>query len=133
MKLKGKLVFSLIAGLILLASTIYGSFMLIRGAQNDGYITITILNAEGIEIDSKEVGFKAGDTFVEVLSKSELNFEFSEPHPQFGVSVTVIKGISLGDFQWWEHSINGSPSITGVSSQVFEDGDVFVFQVKSWS
>jgi hypothetical protein len=133
MKLRGKLVFSLIAGLILLASTIYGSLMLIQGAQNDGFITITVLNAEGIEIDSKEVGFKTGDTFVEVLSKSGLGFEFSEAHPQFGVSVTVVKGISLGDFQWWEHSINGSPSMTGVSSQAFEDGDSFVFQVKSWA
>ena len=133
MKLKGKIVLSLIAGLILLASSIYGSVMLIRGAQNDGFISITVLNADGVEIDSKEVGFKEGDTFVEVLSDSGLNFEFSEPHPQFGVSVTVIKGISLGDFQWWEHSINGSPSMTGVSSQIFEDGDVFVFQVKSWS
>ncbi|HOI46247.1 MAG TPA: DUF4430 domain-containing protein [Bacilli bacterium] len=133
MKLKGKLIVSLIAGLILLASVIYGSFLLIQGAQNDGHVTITILDENGTEVGSKEVGFKTGDSFIEVLNKSGLAFEFSEPHPQFGVSVTVIKGISLGEFQWWEHSINGSPSMTGVSTQAFQDGDIFVFQVKSWA
>jgi hypothetical protein len=45
----------------------------------------------------------------------------------------VIKGIPLGEFQWWSHSRNGTASEFGVSSQPFDDGDVFVFQVMSWA
>ena len=102
-------------------------------ATSDGTITLTILDIEGNELDSKEVGFNEGDTFVEVLEKSGLGFVFTEPTDGLGVSVKEIKGVGLGETEYWSHLYNGSYSTTGVSSQPFDDGDVFEFQVIDWS
>jgi hypothetical protein len=101
-------------------------------AKHDGTITLTILDVNGVELDQKEVGFNKGDTFVEVLEKSNLGFVFSEAGA-YGVSVLEIKGVALGATEWWSHTYKGSLSTTGVSSQPFEDGDVFVFQIMDWS
>ena len=103
-------------------------------AKHDGTITLTILDVNGDELDQKEVGFNKGDTFVEVLEKSNLGFVFSESTPGLGVSVLEIKGI-LADSnkEWWAHYYKGSMSNTGVSTQPFDDGDVFVFQLTSFS
>jgi len=132
MKLKGKILISIIAGIIFIASAIYGSVTMFRGAQNDGHVSITVIDYDGNEIASKNVGFNEGDTFVDVLTKSGLGFEFSEAHPEFGVQVLVIKGVPLGETHWWSHSINGTMSEFGVSSQPFKDGDSFIFQILSW-
>jgi hypothetical protein len=102
-------------------------------AKNDGTITIKVLDINGVELDQKEVEFNKGDTFLQVLEKSNLGFVFSESTPGLGVSVLEIQGISLGATEWWSHAYNGSLSTTGVSSQPFEDGDVFVFQIMDWS
>jgi len=101
-------------------------------AESDGSITLTILDINGVELDVKEVEFNKGDTFVQVLEKSGLGFVFSEPGT-YGVSVLEIKGVSLGATEYWSHSHNSAYSTFGVSSQPFEDGDVFVFQVIDWS
>lgn len=102
-------------------------------AKSDGTITLTILDINGVELETKEVGFNEGDTFVEVLEKSNLGFVFSESTPGLGVSVLEIKGIGLGSTEWWSHTYNGTLSSTGVSTQPFTDGDEFIFQVKDWS
>jgi hypothetical protein len=101
-------------------------------AKSDGTITLTILDINGDELDAKEVEFNEGDTFIEVLEKSELGFVFSESG-LYGVSVLEIKGVGLGSTEWWSHTYNGPLSLTGVSTQPFEDGDVFVFQIMDWN
>ena len=101
-------------------------------AESDGSITITVLDINGDQLGSKEVDFYKGDTFVKVLERSQMGFEFSEPG-QWGVSVLEILNVGLGATEYWSHSINGEYSMTGVSSQEFADGDIFTFQVVDWS
>jgi hypothetical protein len=101
-------------------------------ADSDGSITITVLDIDGEQLGSKEVEFFKGDTFVEVLERSNFGFEFSAPG-DYGVSVLEILDTTLGATEYWSHSINGEYSMTGVSSQEFADGDVFIFQVIDWS
>ena len=101
-------------------------------AASDGSITITVLDINGEQLGSKEVDFFKGDTFVAVLERSNMGFVFSEPG-QWGVSVLEIYQVTLGTTEYWSHSVNGNYATTGVSSQEFEDGDVFVFQVIDWS
>lgn len=101
-------------------------------AESDGTITITVLDINGEQLGSKEVDFYKGDTFVQVLERSDMDFVFSAPG-EYGVRVLEILNTTLGDTEYWSHSINGDYSMTGVSSQEFADGDVFTFQVIDWT
>ncbi|MFA5560813.1 MAG: hypothetical protein WC964_03445 [Acholeplasmataceae bacterium] len=111
---------------------LYLHFTKTPAATHDGEITIIILDRDGTELGTEVIKYNEGDTFVELLERSEFEFVFSTPHPEWGVTVISILGYALGDTEWWSHDHNDEMSLFGVSSQPFEDKDIFTFQIKSW-
>ena len=101
-------------------------------SENQGSLSLIVLDIDGDLIASANVQYNPGDTFISILERSNMGFVFSEPST-FGVSILEIYGISLGKSEYWRHSRNNIVSTYGVSSQEFSDGDEFKFQVIDWT
>ena len=100
-------------------------------AKSDGSIMITVLDINGIEVDSKEVDFFTGDTLVNVLERSEMGFQYETF--TYGTMITGFEGITLGATEYLKFFVNDVSSSTGVDGYELIDGDHIMFRVTDWT
>lgn len=98
-----------------------------KEATSDGSITVTILDVDGVQLASKELDFFVGDTLVEVLEASDLDFELTDS--TYGKYVSNIYNVTLSSNQYWTYYINDEYATVGISDQELVDGDVYEFQI----
>lgn len=128
---KKKILVSIIVSVFLIAAIVFASIKLLPKftAKYDGQLTIVVVDDTEEKIFDKKVGFKAGESFLEILDRNlDIEYETSE----FGRMIISINGKKQGNNYWWVYTRNGEFTTTGVDLQEFADGDVFLFELKNF-
>lgn len=131
MKNKNKILISVIVSVVLLVVIVFASIKLLPKftSKYDGELTIVVVDDKEKKIFDKKVGFNAGETFMDVIDRNlTIEYESSE----FGRMIISINGKKQGNNFWWVYTRNGDFTPTGVDSQEFADGDVFLFELKNF-
>lgn len=100
-------------------------------AESDGSITLIVLDIDGNELENEVVDFYEGDTFLEVLESSVIDFQFTDD-ATYGAWLSGIGSYTLPTNGYWSIYENGEYATVGVSDQDIVDGDVFTFQMATF-
>lgn len=96
----------------------------------DNVITVTFDNNEG-DFRSGTVGYN--DEFDgSLLDLLDENFDVQYSTSEYGAFIYEIEGISTQVGNYISFAKNGEPSMVGVDTATFEDGDVFSFKLTWW-
>ncbi len=114
---------------------VFASFTIIAcsspKAESDGTITLIVLDIDGNELVTDEVDFVEGETFLEVLENSDIDFIITDD-AQWGAWLSGINDYTLPSNGYWSILDNGEYATVGISDTQFADGDIFTFALETY-
>lgn len=128
---KKKTLISIIVSIVLIGAIVFASIKFLPKftSKFDGELTIVVVDDKAEKIFDKKVGFKVGESFFEIIDRN-LNIEYETS--EFGRMISSINGKKQANNYWWVYTRNGDMTLTGIDSQEFADGDVFLFELKNF-